>query len=131
MILAKLVDSNGVGVITSRDIGYFFKYIWNKEENKKIFNQVSKKSTLENREIERKEKQFRLVEQLLTEINLEFYFELIRSKEVDCKTFTQITLESMIEAFPEIEREHCALIFLKVQKYNERKRFYFALREEA
>ena len=77
MILAKLVDSDGVGVITPRDIGYFFKYIWNKEENKKLINKCSKETTLEKHVKERKEKQVRLIKQLLTELNLKFYFELI------------------------------------------------------
>ena len=45
--------------------------------------------------------------------------------------FIQLTLESLKDAFPEIEKEHCALIFLKIQEYNDRKKFYFALREEA
>jgi hypothetical protein len=80
-------------------------------------------------EDEQQEKSYLLIHQFCKELDLDYYFELIKSKGMTSKMFLKATFPALLAAYKEIDPEHIALLYLKAQAHNERKKFYLNIKD--
>ena len=65
------------------------------------------------------------------ELGLDYYYDIMKSKGMTTKMFLNSSFDSLHEAFKEIDPEHIALLYLKAQAHNDRKKFYHDIKERA
>jgi hypothetical protein len=127
LALARLLDKDNSGTVTPNEIADFFIDIWDDEKTRMKLNRVSKEIKSEESDL----RSYLLIQQICKELGLDYYFEIIRNKGVNTKMFLNSSYEALKAAFKEIDSEHISLLFLKAQAHNDRKNFFFDIKDRA
>lgn len=125
MCLAHLLDKNNDGSVTPNEIGDFFATIWETELRKQL-NAI----TIDKVESDEEKNATLLLKQFCSELGLDYYYELMLEKGITTNMFINSDITVLRCALKEIDHEHLSLLYMKAQEHNEKKRFYFDLRDK-
>lgn len=74
---------------------------------------------------------YKLIKQILNELGLDYYYDLIKSKAMNTKMFLNSSKETLKDALKELDEEHISMLYLKAQEHQNRKKFFYDIRDRA
>ena len=70
-----------------------------------------------------------MIKQFLAELGLDYYYEIFKEKQVTTNMLLASSLDNLLDTFGEIDQEHIALISLKAQEHENKKKLFYDLRD--
>ena len=127
LVLANLLDMDGDGSVTPKEIADFFINVWEDPRTRRMINTLSK----QRQEEEKDKLSYLLIKQFLSELSLDYYLDIFKAKGCNSNMLLNASLQHLKKTFTEIDPEHLSLIDLKAREHTKKKQLFYDIRDQA